>query len=474
MMKEKKALKILPVLLVLACLLPGVCRAASFRDLGKTDLITQPEKWGAVNAHDPSLVKGDDGRWYVFSTDASAGDIHRCGVQVRVSDDLVRWEYLGTAFEDYETACGEAIAAAGLKPAEHQGLWAPEAVKVGDQWRLYYSASTFGSSRSAIGMAVSDSVTGPWEDRGIVIRSDANAVSKPNAIDPCLFTDPSGKQYMTWGSFFGGIWLTALDADGFAEGEPVRIAGFRGCRAEGSYLVWLPQTQYYYLFVSYGSLSQDYNIRVGRSRAVEGPYLDANGRNLADLVAANEDRIGVKLMGGYQLLHDPGAGFSKGIKAPGHCSVAVDGTRLWLCHHARTQTLPEWWFAMQIRPMALSRDGWPLVMPMSYQGEDFAPVTELPEGEYNLVLHGTDSNREPKRSQRIVLKDGKLGDRGTCVLEEDSRVALTLDGVSYDGVALLQVDDERGGRVMSVSAISEDGLCLWLSEETRHEEVDTP
>jgi len=466
--------KILTAILVFLCLLPGVSRAASFRDMGKEDLITRPEQWGAVNAHDPSLVKGDDGRWYVFSTDASAGDIHRCGVQVRVSEDLIHWEYLGTAFEDYASDCGEEIAAAGLNPAEHQGLWAPEAVKAGEEWRLYYSASTFGSSRSVIGMAVSDSLTGPWEDRGIVIRSDAGAVSKPNAIDPCLFTDPSGKQYMTWGSFFGGIWLTVLDEKGFPEGEPVRIAGFRGCRAEGSYLIWLPQTEYYYLFVSYGSLSEDYNIRVGRARNVEGPYLDANGRNLADLVRANEDRIGVKLMGGYQLLHDPGAGFSKGIKAPGHCSVAAEGDRLWLCHHTRTQTLPAWWFAMQIRPMALSRDGWPLVMPMSYQGEDFAPVTEIPEGAYNLILHGTDSNRDPKRSERISLADGQMGDRGVYALAEDSRVNLTLDGISYDGVALLQYDDERGGRVMSISAISEDGQCLWLSEETRHEGVDTP
>ena len=464
--------KLLPVLLAL-CLLPGVSCAASFRDLGKPDLITQPEEWGAVNAHDPSIVKGDDGRWYVFSTDASAGDVHRCGVQVRVSDDLINWEYLGTAFEDYETACAAEIAAAGLKPEEHQGLWAPEAVKVGDQWRLYYSASTFGSTRSAIGMAVSDSVTGPWEDRGIVIRSDANAVSKPNAIDPCLFEDPSGKQYMTWGSFFGGIWLTGLNEEGFAEGDPVRIAGFRGCRAEGSYLVWLPQTEYYYLFVSYGSLSEDYNIRVGRSKTVGGPYLDANGRNLADLVAANEARIGVKLMGGYQLLHDPGAGFSKGIKAPGHCSVAVEGDRLWLCHHTRTQTLEGWWFAMQIRPMFLSMDGWPLVMPMSYQGEEFSPVTEITEGAYNLILHGTDSNREPKRSQRVTLADGIIEDRGTYTLAGDNRVILTLDGVSYDGAALLQYDDERGGRVMSISAVSADGQCLWLSEETRHEEADT-
>ena len=451
--------------LILAVPAPG--RAASFSDLGNTGLINRPEDWGAVNTHDPSLVRGDDGRWYVFSTDASAGDIHRCGVQVRASDDLIHWEYLGAAFDDYETTCAEEIAAARLNPSKHDGLWAPDVVRVGDQWRMYYSASTFGSSRSVIGMAVSGSLTGPWEDKGIVIRSDAGASAKPNAIDPCIFTDPSGKQYMTWGSFFGGIWLTALDENGFAEGEPVRIAGSRGCRAEGSYLIWLPQTEYYYLFVSYGSLLEDYNIRVGRSRTIEGPYLDANGRQMTDLVAANESRIGVKLMGGYQLQHDNGT--SLGIKAPGHCSVAVDGERLWLCHHTRTQKLADWWFAMQIRPMMLSADGWPLVMPMSYQGETFEPVTELPEGAYNLIRHETDSNKAPKVSERITLKDGRLDDRGSCALE-DGRVNLTLDGVCYDGVALWQTDDERGGRVMSISAISGEGECIWLSEETIHEE----
>ena len=451
--------------LILAVPAPG--RAASFSDLGNTGLINRPEDWGAVNTHDPSLVRGDDGRWYVFSTDASAGDIHRCGVQVRASDDLIHWEYLGAAFDDYETTCAEEIAAARLNPSKHDGLWAPDVVKVGNQWRMYYSASTFGSSRSVIGMAVSGSLTGSWEDKGIVIRSDAGASAKPNAIDPCIFTDPSGKQYMTWGSFFGGIWLTALDENGFAEGEPVRIAGSRGCRAEGSYLIWLPQTEYYYLFVSYGSLLEDYNIRVGRSRTIVGPYLDANGRQMTDLVAANESRIGVKLMGGYQLQHDNGT--SLGIKAPGHCSVAVDGERLWLCHHTRTQKLADWWFAMQIRPMMLSADGWPLVMPMSYQGETFEPVTELPEGVYNLIRHETDSNKAPKVSERITLKDGRLDDRGSCALE-DGRVNLTLDGVCYDGVALWQTDDERGGRVMSISAISGEGECIWLSEETIHEE----
>ena len=85
MSKGGTVLKLLAMVLALLLALPSVCRAASFRDLGKQDLITRPEEWGAVNAHDPSIVKGDDGRWYVFSTDASAGNIHRCGVQVRVS-----------------------------------------------------------------------------------------------------------------------------------------------------------------------------------------------------------------------------------------------------------------------------------------------------------------------------------------------------------------------------------------------------
>lgn len=458
--------------MLLAFLLGAGSAAAasgSFRDLGNDALISDPASWGVVNAHDPALVRDGD-KWYVFSTDASIGDVHRCGLQVRSSEDLIHWEYVGTAFEDYATACDAEIQAAGLKPDKHQGLWAPDLVKVGDQWRMYYSASTFGSTRSAIGLAVAERLEGPWEDQGIVIRSDAGAVSKPNAIDPCPFTAPDGKQYLTWGSFFGGIFLTELDEKGFATGEPVRIAGFRGCRAEGSYLIFLPETEYYYLFVSYGSLSEDYNIRVGRSRTIEGPYLDANGRQLTDLVAANESRIGVKLMGGYQIKHDPGNGFSKGVKAPGHCSVAVDGERLWLCHHARTQTLPTYWFGMQIRPMVLSEDGWPMVLPMSYQGEEIRGAERLPEGAYNLIEHGTDSNREPAQSRQVMLAGGRLGTEDTCALTEDGKVRLTLGGEEYDGFAMWQRDDERDGWVMSITAISRDGRCLWLVEETLHGE----
>ena len=79
---------VLLILVLCACFpVSGLC--ASFRDMGNGALISDPASWGAVNAHDPSIVRGDDGRWYVFSTDASTGDVHQCGIPVRVSEDLI-------------------------------------------------------------------------------------------------------------------------------------------------------------------------------------------------------------------------------------------------------------------------------------------------------------------------------------------------------------------------------------------------
>src|SRR5574344_2055740 len=48
--------------------------------------------WGALNCHDPKLFQDDDGTYYVYSTDASIGNVHQPGLQVRSSKDLVHWE----------------------------------------------------------------------------------------------------------------------------------------------------------------------------------------------------------------------------------------------------------------------------------------------------------------------------------------------------------------------------------------------
>lgn len=423
-------------------------------DIAALTETTPKENWGALNAHDPAIFK--DGEWYyAFSTDASLGNVHRPGVQVRRSADLINWTYLGTAFADLYNDCQSAVAYAKLDLAKNQGLWAPDVVKFKDGYRMYYSASTFGSSQSAIGLAESKNAEGPYVDKGIVIKSYANALTAPNAIDPSIIRDKNGQLYLSYGSFFGGIWICALDMEtGFLrEGaEPVRLAGSRHAPVEGSVIVYLEQTDMYYMFVSYGSLSKDYNVRVARSHEITGPYEDATGQPMTNLAIGNEERVGTKILGGYA--------FSEGgFYAPGHNSVLVDGDALYIVHHTRIVGQPHYRFLMQVRRMMLNENGWPMVMPMVYQGETQKSVNPLPEGEYELIFLGVDNNAEPKESVPVTLGNGIVAGSavGDYALTAEGHVHLNLQGVFYTGEALWQNAD-----TLMISAMSENGQCVWL------------
>src|SRR5687768_5231563 len=78
--------------------------------------------WGSRHAHDPTVVRDDDGTYYMFSTDSVANtDNIPAGVHVRTSTDLVSWTYAGTALNGVPGAAAEWAGA--------QGLWAPEVVR---------------------------------------------------------------------------------------------------------------------------------------------------------------------------------------------------------------------------------------------------------------------------------------------------------------------------------------------------------
>jgi arabinan endo-1,5-alpha-L-arabinosidase len=437
-----------------------------FRPLGNQALMNDPALWGELNVHDPAIIK--DGDWYyVFSTDASLGNVHQVGVQVRRSPDLITWQHVGTAFADAATDATEAIAYAKLDPQKKQGFWAPDIIKEGNVFRLYFAASTFGSSRSCIALAESPSPLGPYQYKGIVVTSEANAVTKPNAIDPALVRDSEGNPYMAYGSFFGGIFLVKLDQQsGFIDESvaPVRIAGYRGAAIEAPCIVYLAESGYYYLFVSYGSLSRDYNIRVGRSRVISGPYLDANGNDLATLAVGNENTVGTKLMGGYTFTADDAVPAPAGYKAPGHNSALIDGSDYFLVHHVRAYTLPDYWFSMNIRRFYLNRFGWPVVAPLRFHGESADAISD---GDYALVSHGTDSNADAHVSQRVTLRDGVISGMASGAASggyrfyDGYRIELELNGTRYDGVTLRQYDGERDAEVYTFTAMSESGLCIW-------------
>lgn len=277
-------------------------------------------------AHDPTLLI-QAGRWFVFTTGQ--------GLQRLASaDEGKTWRRLPPVFGQAPAWWAEAVPG-------HKGLdaWAPKVFEHRGRTWLLYSISTFGKNRSAIGLASSD---GPdsdeWRDDGLVVQS--TAADNFNAIDPDLFVERDGRLWMSYGSFWGGIRLTELSADTLRPiGESTFIARRKG-GIEAPTIV--RHGDWVYLFASYDlcckGAASTYNVRVGRSRHVTGPYLDRDGKDLMD-------------QGGTPLLSG-GARW----KGPGHQDIVGD----WLVHHAYDATRggkPH----LRLKRLSWSDDGWPVV-----------------------------------------------------------------------------------------------------------------
>lgn len=338
-------------------------------------ILKEETHWKTAFVHDPAIYK--DGDWYyVFSTDTTPGGIVKGGIQIRKSRDLINWQWVGRALD------GVPEEAKNWTGAEI--LWAPEIVKYGDTYFMYYAASQFGKTQSFIGVAVSSKIEGPYEDRGEVYKS-SQGEEGPNAIDPNVEFDKQGTPWMVYGSFFGGIYLARLSLETGKLAEPgrgkliaKRHTSVKGA-IEGPYIIYHPDFDYYYLFVSYDSLFSDYNIRIARSESIDGPYTDLWGNDMTDTTLPPDD-VGLKVLGGYK--------FSKGDGwiAPGHNSVLKDGDDYYICHHARNEKDKKRPF-LHIRKIAWTEDGWPLVSPERYAGEEETPVdTEDVQGSWELVV----------------------------------------------------------------------------------------
>lgn len=319
--------------------------------------VRQPEGslWGV---HDPAIFHDPtSGNYYLYCTSALCYK----------SEDLISWTQIDNLVKSPPQ---ESIDWVG---GDH--IWAPDIIKVGNEYRLYCSSSKWGVKRSCIFLAVSDNAEGPFIPRGCVIKTDDE--SPANGIDANLIIDEhTGNHYMSYGSFWHGCFLLKLDPEtglSAEEGAGKQISArplWLDASVEGPYIKYNPDTNFYYLFVSYGSLNFDYNIRVGRSKNIEGPYLDFNGRSMTDLTDTNND-VGYMLHCGYQFEN------TQAWMAPGHNSVLRDFDNAWyLISHIRQHNFhhPEA-STMHCHKIFWSDDGWPLLNPCQYAKEkdaDFA------------------------------------------------------------------------------------------------------
>ncbi|MFD1266488.1 arabinan endo-1,5-alpha-L-arabinosidase [Paenibacillus motobuensis] len=431
-----------------------------------TTVLHNETKWTVNNAHDPGIIKTDEG-YYVFSTDVKVGGDPRPGVMVRKSEDLIHWKWVGYALPGIpETAMNWTGASS---------LWAPDVIKHGNEYRLYYSASTFGSRQSMIGMASASSIEGPWTDRGDVIRTESGDAL--NAIDPNIVTDAEGRMWMVYGSFFGGIHIIELDPDtgkpkeaGFGQLIAARDRLTEDGAVEGPYIVYNEKFKKYYLFVSYDSLFEDYNVRVARSDSITGPYVDFNGRDMTDTEFEPQFEVGNKILGGYKF------GEEDGWIAPGHNSVLNDGGNYYIVHHARGEADKNWSY-LHVRKILWTEDGWPVVSPERYDGEMEQDIPQsLLTGEWERIEHDPFVNGQVESTPLSLFEQGKLqGSLGTGTWNFDGKRTLTLtwdDVAEGDGrveqVQLLPAWDwERGVKALVFTGLNEKGIAVWGKQISR-------
>ncbi len=441
---------------------PG--KPGDFR-LYNTGAIHSPHAWGSMNVHDPAVLKDGDTYW-IYSTDVAVGRSPTRGLQIRKSTDFVNWTWVGTVFDDIPEPAAEW--------SDAETLWAPDVIKLGNAYYLYYSASVLYSPQSCIGLATAPSPEGPWTDRGILLKSDFS--SEVNAIDPAVSFDAEGNLWMVYGSFSEGIYIIEMDkTTGRPVGEePGRLVATRGSQAgsEAPYIVYNSEFKKYYLFLSYDSLFSDYNVRVGRADSITGPYYDFSGQKLTDypwsddvpedveIVSAN---VGNKLIGGYSFTT------GEGWVAPGHQSVLNDGGDWYLLHHARPVSDKNWTY-LHVRKIFWSADGWPLPSPARYAGEKIQAVPKSSvSGSWEVLCHHRLSYEDPVAESWTFEASGSVtapGYTGSWKLAGESTLRLELadeDGKTLliEGTVVPSWDWENGRGGLAFAGIDEDGQTWW-------------
>lgn len=299
--------------------------------------------WGITSpkVHDPVMAKGEDGKYYIFATGM--------GIDVLSSTDMKEWKRESSVFNRHK---GIPQWAVDSVPGYKGHTWAPDISYHDGKWLLYYSCSTFGKNTSAIGLATNrtldpKSPNFKWEDQGMVIKSHKH-IDNWNAIDPNMIS-VSGQRVLVYGSFWDGIQLVKLAEDYKTPiSAPITIArrinrnltteelnqienytieGGDTIEAgdnaiEAPFIIY--NDGYYYLFVSFDyccrGQASTYKTVYGRSRNIEGPYIDKNGKQM--------------LKGGGTLLYGPNERYY-GI---GHCSVYNFDGKWYFISHAYDKT----------------------------------------------------------------------------------------------------------------------------------------
>ncbi|HVU93184.1 MAG TPA: family 43 glycosylhydrolase, partial [Jatrophihabitans sp.] len=400
----------------------------------------------AASCADPSVLKGvgADRHWYLYCTsdaltaaEAAAGGI--TNVPMFRSTDLVHWTYAGPAFP--------------TKPSWVSGfIWAPDVVSHDGHYLMYYAASdtSLPGGGSAVGVATSDSPTGPWTDAGAPVVPPTphqnGSGDKRWEFDPEVIY-ANGHGYVYFGSYFGGVFARELSADGLssdaASETPIAIDN----RYEGTYIV--RHDGWYYFLGSATNCCNGpltgYAVFAARSRSPLGPFLDRDGRSILDA-----------RVGGTPVLTQNGNRWV----GPGHNTLLTDYSgQQWIVYHAVDRTDP--YYAGDVgytkRPVLMDpldwRAGWPVVRGGAGPSDSPQPGPAAQPGERTAYSPRFVTTRLPHRPIR-ALSDGfagaALSGRWTWVRPPDSSTYSVGGGTLSWQTQNADLHPESGGALASV------------------------
>ncbi len=341
--------------------------AAAFSVLGLLLTLAGPapaQLAGEPFIHDPSTIVQSDGKWWTFGT--RGGGL--------VSNDGWVWH------------------SGGERPG---GGVAPDVIKIGERYYVTYAVGGGGMNgghASNVKVMWTRSLDPKSRDFGyhdVGIVASTNGIEIADAIDPA-FLYAEGRLWLSYGTYFGAIRLVELDprtGGRLAGNQPVDVA----IDMEATAL--LHRDGWYYLLGTHGTCcdgpNSSYNIRVGRSRNITGPFVD---------------NMGVPLLKGGGKLVVAGRGRQYG---PGHFGLIDlgDGVEKYSMHY-EADLDRSGRSVLGIQPL-LWTDGWPV------GGDDVAPGTyeiqsERSGGALQLAVDFVRIPFDPRRSFRAKPSDPAL------------------------------------------------------------------
>ena len=445
-------------------------------------------------------------------------------------------------------------------PSNNREPKSPDIIKVGSAYYLYYTLTKAeNANESAIFCVRTTDLeyavkNKDWQDVGIVISScgynkgankkdtDKSHYDESCAAAPAVFEDKEGGLFMTYGSYFGkeningGIYLLELSPKtgllkenskyngegkkistlhgkktyktGTLIAKPGNVPGLEkesGSLISESDIIYNSKTGYYYLFVTYGTAQSNYEIRVARSKNIDGPYTDYDGASMATFDSSsrkNQYTKGITVMKGYNFIMSSGGGVSYvdvGKATPGCPSIIETKSGKWIMAtqsrayykaedivvtgdalaeelELDVDTAPY----LETRQLFFTGDNWPVAVAEAYSGEDAKTTLKASDmnGHFDVVIFSKENNEDDYKavsrqtSHIVTVTNGKTIsvrdiDKGRNISDlkfsknGNDAYDLYIDSVKYTVYPTIAWDWELSSGVIVFSGIGENGKTIW-------------